>query len=224
MTPLVETLLETDKLSVSDLPENARGSVFQNPTTRRLVLQLLASGVSYESVADRIQIPVAKLVKLMETPGLNAEFQQLLRESQTTDNAENLLRGSLVDSVLCLIRLRNADTTSDRLKAQISQYLIQQNLGMNKTGLGAKPEDHFLQAQREGKSRLEALDEDLQRLIQSDPMASALLERTKRSGTPESGRRPTEGLSSGDPVACATMPTLGGRCVTPVPATRERVD
>lgn len=183
------------------IPAQVTITSLQDPKVRGVVLSAFVSGVSIESLATRLQINVAQLKRYFSLPAVKSELEQYFKESKSTETAENLLRGSLVDSVLVVVHLRDDPTAPARLRFDAAKYLISLNLGQTKTGLGEREEDFLASQVKAGHDRTHALRSDLARLLSTDAQALAALTST-RSGT--------QGANCADRADPLSVPALPG--------------
>lgn len=171
--------------AIEDLPHKPS---LGDPSFQRMFAALFAAGVSITSIAQRTGVPLEQLNRLISVPSVDQLIKQAITESNTTETAERMIRGSVVDSVLTIVKLRDHGAT-DRVRFDAAKFLIGLNFGSPKNGLTKSEEDLLTSEIRRGATPEEAVTSDLDRLIQGDAFVKAQFAFKQRSTTPEPDRR-----------------------------------
>lgn len=147
----------------------------RQPWFKTFVLTFAATG-DLTNCAQALGQPKALLVRAMQVP----EFDKMLRaavQEQSSEASAKLLRGTRLDSILTLIKLRDDDKIRPDLRAKICFWFLTVNIGTNaqKAGLGDAEGDLSELLKRSGGDIQKGIDDDIKRLLRSNPALANLV-------------------------------------------------
>lgn len=159
---------------------------------------LLANGVSVEMAASRLGKPLRVVNSAMQMPEFKRQIADLSKENEA-DTGMRLLQGTLLDSTLTLIRMRDNPDTGDAIKFRICEFLIRMVAGTDKRGLGALSNPVAEVVKRAGGDLERGLDDEISRMIENNPVLKARMSApSPLSGAKESEAR---GLTNDAPTS-----------------------
>lgn len=141
---------------------------------------LVSNGVSLEMCATRLGRPRIKIERAMQLPEFQKKLQDLVKES-SDDVGTRIIQGSLVDSVLRLVRFRDDPTVSPKDRIGVCKFLIESVLGRAKNGLGLI-QTSLAQIASMGQGNVEAgIDAEIMRLVDNNPVLKAKFANNDRN-------------------------------------------
>lgn len=161
---------------------------------------LLLSGVGIEMCAERLGKPRNVLSSLLNQGSFQTMLQSMAKETGK-DAATSLLRSTAVDSVLAIVKLRD-NSQSDSIKLNAAKTLMTWNFFHNRSDkLPTDPNAVHDALRRSGLELTDAIDKEIERLVQgspvlkSNPLLASLVDKPEdlRAGVlPEGagGRKP----------------------------------
>ena len=169
-----------------------------------VLASLLANGVSVEMAATRLGKPLRVVKSAMQMTEFKKLIDDIAKENEA-DTGMRLLQGTLLDSTLTLIRMRDDPGTSDTIKFRVCEFLIKSVIGTDKRGLGALSNPVAEVVKRAGGDLEKGLDDEISRMIENNPVLKSRLSPT----SPLSNGKESEsrGLASG--ALASTSPSVG---------------
>jgi len=149
---------------------------------------LLANGVSVEMAASRLGKPLRVVNSAMQMPEFKRQIADLSKENEA-DTGMRLLQGTLLDSTLTLIRMRDNPDTADSIKFRVCEFLIRMVAGTDKRGLGALSNPVAEAVKRSGGDLEKGLDDEISRMIENNPVLKSRMTNLNLSGAKESEAR-----------------------------------
>lgn len=133
---------------------------------------LLANGVSVEMAATRLGKPLRVINSAMQMPEFRRQITDISKENEA-DTGMRLLQGTLLDSTLTLIRMRDNPDTADSIKFRVCEFLIRMVAGTDKRGLGSVSNPVAEVVKRAGGDLERGLDDEISRMIENNPVLKA---------------------------------------------------
>lgn len=163
-------------------PRPAGYSLLRDTDLLRNIAFMAAGGQSIQAIAGHCGLSLLDAKKALQVAHFNGYITDYQKQMSNAELTEKLLRGSAVDSVMVLIKLRDDEQVRPNVRVDICKFLLRECVGQNKLGLLGKDnaEDSMTAEFKRTGDIAAALDTELVRLLTNDPHAKAMLEQRVR--------------------------------------------
>lgn len=163
-------------------PRPSGYSLLNDTDLLRNIAFMAAGGQSIQAIAGHCSLSLVDAKKALQMAHLNGYILDYQKQMSNAELTEKLLRGSAVDSVMVLIKLRDDETVRAATRVDVCKFLLRECVGQNKLGLLGKDDaGDSMTAEFKRTGDIEAaLDTELLRLLANDPQAKAIAERRVR--------------------------------------------
>lgn len=140
---------------------------------------MLVSGSPIEQCALRLRRPRVQLEQIMDRDFFKSILEQVAMESRSNVGL-SLLKGSTVDNIYTLLKLRDSPATKAETRAKIAMYLLDRTEGIPKQGHGGNLTRTTLDTLGDGGVDA-ATNREIYRLLDAHPQITSLRGSRSRS-------------------------------------------
>lgn len=161
---------------------------------------LMASGVAVTRAAEILKRPLRLLNGVLQDPNFVEQVQKIAAETNK-DAAPNILKGSAVDNIMCLIRIRDSREASLTLKAKIATDLLKMSQDVKFIERMKEQDAGFVELLNKYGNLQVGVDGELERFFKNNPAFLQSRVQTTGAQSPE-----LDGKSNGSLPNSASTP------------------